>query len=159
MGSSVGSGHGNVRLSTLDATVACVSDSADPNKFTAAARRRGRWWIIQCDQMPAAISQVRRLRDAAGVHREAIAYVAGIPQAQVDLTVHPEVDDDIRQHIEQVHALRHQAQRIGSQAEAQWAATARTLHERGWTYREIGTALSVSHQRAYQLVEQARLIG
>lgn len=148
-----------MRLATLDAIVVCVSDPADANEFTATARRSGGWWVIQCDQIPAAISQVRRLRDATGVHREAIAYVAGIPQAQVDLTVHPVVDDDVRHHLEQVHALRQQAQRIGSQAEAQWAATAHTLHERGWTYREIGTALSVSHQRAYQLVEQAELTG
>jgi len=110
--------------------------------------------VIQCDQLPAAISQVRSLNTAAETHREAIAFVAEVPDDQVNVTVRPEVDTDVRQQIEQVRALREQVR--GMEAEAKWAAAASTLHERDWTYRDIGKALSISYQRVHQLVDEAK---
>ena len=56
-------------------------------KYTATARRDGLWWVVQCDQLPAAISQVRRLDQAPDIHREAIAFVAAIPADQIEVDV------------------------------------------------------------------------
>lgn len=58
-------------------------------EFTATARRDGKWWVVQCDQHPTAFSQVTRLDRAEEVHREAIAFVADIPIADVTVTVRP----------------------------------------------------------------------
>ncbi len=124
--------------------------------YTATARRSDGWWVIQCDQLPAAISQVRSLNTAAEIHREAIAFVAEVPDDQVSVTVRPEVDTDVRQQIEQVRALREQVRGMEAEAEAKWAAAASTLHERDWTYRDIGKALSISYQRVHQLVDEAK---
>lgn len=56
--------------------------------YTATAQRvEGGWWMVQCDQHPAALSQVRRLDHAADEHREAIAFVTGEPVAEVTVTV------------------------------------------------------------------------
>ncbi|MBF4587863.1 hypothetical protein EDF31_101154 [Curtobacterium sp. PhB142] len=44
--------------------------------FTSHAHREGRWWVVQNDQVPGAISQVSRIELAAGAQREAIAFVA-----------------------------------------------------------------------------------
>jgi predicted RNase H-like HicB family nuclease len=49
----------------------------DMTRYTATARRCGDWWMVQCDQLPGALSQVRSLAKAAEVHREAIAFVSG----------------------------------------------------------------------------------
>jgi len=39
--------------------------------FTSTARKDGRWWVVQCDQYPGAISQVARLDQAQEHQREA----------------------------------------------------------------------------------------
>lgn len=124
--------------------------------YTATARRSKGWWVIQCDQLPAAISQVRGLNHAAQIHREAIAFVADVPEEQVSVIVRPEVDRDVGEQIAQVRAIREQLRGMEAEAEAKWAAAAATLHERDWTYRDIGKALSVSYQRVHQLVNQAK---
>jgi hypothetical protein len=52
-------------------------------RYTATAHHVAGWWIVQCDQHPGALSQVRRLDQAADVHREAIAFVVGVPADEV----------------------------------------------------------------------------
>jgi len=47
-------------------------------EFTSTARKDGRWWVVQCDQQPGAISQVARLDQAPAHQREAIAFVADL---------------------------------------------------------------------------------
>jgi len=42
---------------------------------------------VQCDQHPGALSQVKRLDQAAEEHREAIAFVAEVPVDEVDVEV------------------------------------------------------------------------
>lgn len=54
-------------------------------------------WDIEyvcSDQLPAAISQVRRLDQAAEIHREAIAFVAGTVAADVEVDVIADVAGD-----------------------------------------------------------------
>ncbi len=41
--------------------------------YTSQARKEGRWWVVQNDQQPGAISQVTRLDQAADAQREARA--------------------------------------------------------------------------------------
>lgn len=55
--------------------------------FTATARRDGEGWLLQCDQHPGAISQVDTLDGAADVHAEAVAFVAGLPQDTITVTI------------------------------------------------------------------------
>lgn len=64
-------------------------------RYTATARRDGQWWVVQCDQLPAAISQVRRLDRAAETHREAIAFVAGVAEADVEVDLSPVVVEPV----------------------------------------------------------------
>lgn len=74
--------------------------------YTAAARREGRWWIVQCDQSPGAISQVSRLDQADEVHREAIAFVADLPTESVTVTVRPDVDPEVSSELDEARRLR-----------------------------------------------------
>jgi len=52
--------------------VATVTQTLTSN-FTSTARKDGRWWVVQCDQHPGAISQVARLDQAQEHQREAAA--------------------------------------------------------------------------------------
>jgi hypothetical protein len=56
-------------------------------EFSSTARLDGRWWVVQCDQHPGALSQVNTLDGAEAVHAEAIGFVASIPQDTVNVTV------------------------------------------------------------------------
>ncbi len=119
-------------------------------RYTATARRDGQWWMVQCDQLPAAISQVRRLGQAAETHREAIAFVAEIAEADVDVTA--VMDEPVASQLQHVAQLRAAARDAEQEARALWSASAHELHESGMTVRDIGAVLGVSYQRAHQLV-------
>lgn len=120
--------------------------------YTATARRDGVWWVVQCDQLPAAISQVRRLDQAAEVHREAIAFVAGVPVAEVAVVVTADVPTAISDNLRRVAALRAAAASAELEARELWSTAARELQANGLTVRDVGTVLGVSYQRAHQLV-------
>ena len=80
-------------------------------RYTATAHREAGWWIVQCDQHPGALSQVRRLDQAAGVHREAIAFVVGVPADEVEVGVRPEVPEQVAAHLRRAEEAAAQAQR------------------------------------------------
>lgn len=125
--------------------------------YTATAQRvGGGWWMVQCDQHPGALSQVRRLDKAPDEHREAIAFVTGEPAEQVHVTVVPRLEPAVEAELAAVRQLADAAARTASQAADQRAALARRLHDDGLTVRDIGQILGVSYQRAGQLVSAGK---
>ena len=46
------------------------------------------WWVLEAPEV-GAVSQTRRLEQAADEMREAIAHLAGLPEAEVDIEVCP----------------------------------------------------------------------
>jgi len=121
-------------------------------RYTATARRDGSWWVVQCDQLPAAISQVRRLDQAGGIHQEAIAFVAGVPASEVEVEVMADVPAGVTDTLRRVASLRAEVASAEVEARSLWSAAARELHTAGLTVRDVGTVLGVSYQRAHQLV-------
>lgn len=121
-------------------------------RYTATARRDGPWWVVQCDQLPAAISQVRRLDQAAEIHQEAIAFVAGVPAGEVEVEVVADVPAGVTENLRRVATLRAEVASAELEARSLWSAAARELHAAGLTVRDVGTVLGVSYQRAHQLV-------
>ncbi|MCL2737135.1 MAG: hypothetical protein FWD75_11030 [Propionibacteriaceae bacterium] len=57
--------------------------------YHVTATREGRWWALQCQEEPGALSQTARLEQAADTIREAIAWVAGIAEDSFDIEVVP----------------------------------------------------------------------
>ena len=57
-----------------------------------AERGRGPWWVTECAEV-GAVSQVRRLDQAADDIREAIAYLSGLPEDSFDIEVAPVLPD------------------------------------------------------------------
>lgn len=53
-----------------------------------AERGRGDWWVLEAPEV-GAVSQVKRLDEAADEMREAIAYLAGLPIGEVHIDVRP----------------------------------------------------------------------
>lgn len=125
--------------------------------YTATAQRvDDGWWMIQCDQYPGALSQVRRLDQAPGVHREAIAFLTGEPPEQVSVTVTPQLSSDVEEGLANVRRLADTAARAADQAADQRIALAQRLREDGLTVRDIGQIMGVSYQRAGQLITDSK---
>ena len=125
-------------------------------RYTATAHRAAGWWIVQCDQHPGALSQVRRLDQAASVHREAIAFVVGVPTDEVEVKVRPEIPEQVTVHLCRAEEAAAQAQRATAQERAERAAAARAAQDAGLTVRDIGAVMGVSFQRAQQVLAMSR---
>lgn len=89
--------------------------------------------MVQCDQHPGALSQVRRLDRAQVAHREAIAFITGEPADQVQVTVVPRLEPALEAELVTVRQLADTAARTAArtagQAAEQRAALARRLHD------------------------------
>lgn len=89
---------------------------------------------------------------AVATHREAIAFVTGVAEADVEVDVVPVVAEPVASNLRRVAELREVARGAEQEARTLWSASAQGLHEMGMTVRDIGTVLGVSCQRAHQLV-------
>ena len=122
-------------------------------RYTVTAQRAGRWWALQCVEVPGALSQVARL-DQADQIVEAIAWVAGVDPATVEIDVQPVLPPAAAEHAARAAQLREDADLARSAAAAEHREAAGVLHEAGLSVRDIGAVLGVSFQRAHQLVSE-----
>ena len=123
------------------------------HEFTSTARKDGRWWVVQCDQYPGAISQVARLDQAQEHQREAIGFVAGLPQETIAVAVRAVLDPAITLEMEEADRLRKEAESAADLSAERRRHAAMAMKAAGLTVRDIGTVLHVSHQRAHQLLK------
>ena len=121
-------------------------------RYTVTAERSGRWWSLHCIEAPGALSQVARL-DQADQIREAIAFVADVPAESVEINLRVDLPESVQAHLAAATRLRDEADAARSESAAEVRRAARELASRGFSLRDIGTMLDVSHQRAHQLVK------
>lgn len=121
-------------------------------RYTVTAERGRRWWVLQCVEHPGAVSEVARLDQAPEAMREAIAFVAQVDPATVEVEVRPVVPPEAGEHAVAASRLREQAREATHEAARESRAAARVLRDAGLSVRDVGTVLGVSHQRAHQLL-------
>jgi predicted RNase H-like HicB family nuclease len=56
-------------------------------RFTMTATRVGDWWALECLEVPGALTQVRDLAEAESMMREAIAFVAEVPEDSFEVVL------------------------------------------------------------------------
>lgn len=120
--------------------------------YTVEATRSGTWWSLQCMEAPGALSQSKSLAEAKRIMPEAIAFMVGVPEAQVKVDIVPVIPKPVRVHLDEAARLREEVARANSQAAAESRLAARELRNTGMTVRDIGETLGVSYQRAAQLI-------
>lgn len=120
--------------------------------YTVTAERGRRWWLLQCVEHPGAISEVIRLDQAADAMREAIAFVAEVDPATVEVDLRPVVPTAVTEHVQAAAHYREQAHGANRSAAQESRAAARALRDSGLSVRDVGTVLGISHQRAHQLL-------
>lgn len=120
-------------------------------RYTSTAVRDGRLWRVQADDFPGAISTVTTLKDAARVQREAIAWVGGMAESDVEVHVRVVLPEGLMELTEHARHL------VAEAAEAQREAAARSreavaaLKRAGLTGADVAVVLGVSPQRVSQL--------
>ena len=122
-------------------------------QFRVTAERGNGVWVLESDL--GAVSQVRRLDQAADEMREAIAYLAGVPVAEVDVVVVPVLPEDYVAATARSERLRADAARAQHEAAVAAREAAAALLSAGLSMRDAAVVMGVSHQRVAQLVKGA----
>ena len=99
-----------------------------------------------------AVSRVRRLDQVEDEMREAIAHLAGLPESEVEVDVRATLPEDCVEHVGQARRLRAEAEAASRRAAEESRLAARSLRNRGLTFRDVGSIMGVSQRRAAQLL-------
>lgn len=106
---------------------------------------------MQCDQVPAAISEVTRLDQAADHQREAIAFVLDVPESDVTVTVHAALEAELEAEINSVRDLEAQLTQLEHDTRKRRVELISDLQRAGLSLRDVGSVLDISPQRVHQL--------
>lgn len=120
------------------------------NTFTALTERSEGWWSVQLKEDPGLLTQTRRLDQIADMVRDALELFPELTDDPENAIVNIEFREgesiaDIANQAVQANQKAKQAQEEASQLMRQAAAE---LSKKGLSYRDIGTLLGVSFQRA-----------
>lgn len=126
-------------------------------RYTVTAERgSGPVWVFQCVEHPGAISEGKRLSDAAELMPEIIAFVAEVPEDAIELDVRPMLPEDV---LREVHAIKEAAASLMTQQVKVGDLSrrvAKRLVSAGLSGRDAAAVLGVSPQRVSQLVKESR---
>ncbi|AEG80564.1 transcriptional regulator [Corynebacterium ulcerans] len=123
------------------------------NTFTALTERSEGWWSVQLKEDPGLLTQTRRLDQIPDMVRDALELFPELTDDPYKDIVNIEFREgeaiaDIANQAVQANQKAKQAQEEASQLMRQAAAE---LSQKGLSYRDIGTLLGVSFQRAQKL--------
>lgn len=119
--------------------------------YTVTARRSRSWWALEVPDLPGVYSQVKRLDQAEGEARDAIAVMLDIEPDDVDVNVEadiPEAAQDALAKVREAQAARERATELERIA---MRCAAETLTQ-DLSQRDAGQLLGVSFQRISQLL-------
>ncbi len=113
------------------------------------------WWVITAPDVPGAISQCRRLDQAAENIAEAISLMVDQDVSPDQVTVDWDVPGEAGELAHQASELREKAERIAAEASEKAEIAVVELRGRKFSYRDIGVMTKMSYQRAQQIAEKA----
>ncbi len=123
--------------------------------YRVEAELDGRFWHIRVPEVGRS-TQARSLREIEPMARDLIAIMEEVPGDSLRLDIHVTLPQDVQQELERSAELRDRAARQQAEASRLMRDAACRLRERGLSLRDVGKALGMSHQRAHQLVDEAR---
>jgi hypothetical protein len=130
-----------------------TTQRARSDVYEVLAERDGRHWFLRVDGLPGVFSQVRRLDQAEGMARDAIAAFLDIPADGFGITVAVKLPEDLERDVAGVIDLRGAIDRTEREyAEQTRRIATRLVQGEGMTVREAGRLLGLSYQRVNQLV-------
>lgn len=118
-------------------------------RITVTAERGNGVWVLESDN--GAVSQVRSLAQAADEMREAVAYLAGVTEDDIEIDVVPILPTQFTEAQQRAERLRTESARLQHEAAQASHEAARTLVGAGLSMRDAAIVMGVSHQRIAQL--------
>lgn len=110
------------------------------------------WWVITVPEVRGAISQARRLDQVAENVHEVLELMTGEKPDQYEIDLRWSVPGEAGATAEQARRIREEVDALTENLEAVSVEAVRRLRMDGFSYRDIGMMLGISHQRAHQLV-------
>jgi len=120
-------------------------------RYLVRVRRDSNLWFIEIPELDGA-TQARYLKEVEAMAEDFIANATGRGSAEFELDIEFELPDGVAALLAQVTALRREASLAEASAAEKYRAAAKALKTGGYTVRDIGAVLKVSHQRAQQLI-------
>ncbi|MDR0945432.1 MAG: hypothetical protein LBM66_04635 [Bifidobacteriaceae bacterium] len=121
------------------------------SRYTIHATRSksGKVWVLEgCG----AVGQVKRLDQAPGLMREAVAYLKNAPIEDVEINLDIQLSEQDARVLADLEQAKAQAKAADREAAAAQRRAARRLHSDGLSLRDVGRIMGISGQRAGQLV-------
>ena len=127
--------------------------------YAVTATRAGDWWALEVPEVPGAASRARRLDQAEGAAREAIAVLLDVPADSVGVQIEPELAGPSGELLHVARIARERAELAQEEARATTIAAVQTFARQGMTVRDIGRLIGVSHQQAAKLLRRGERPG
>ncbi len=118
--------------------------------YRVECRRYGSWWQVTVPQVEQASTHARRLDQVDARAREMLAGLLKMPEDSLRLDVQPQWEGDIATQLDELYAVMRAAERAADLKRS----TAVMLAGKGFTLRDIATALGCTHQRVQQLIQE-----
>lgn len=119
--------------------------------YTVTAEQDGKFWFVRIPELDGA-TQGRTLSEVPEMAGDYISTVTGEAEGSFRIKLQLKLPEAVREHLRRSRELREEELRLRAQATEEAKAAALELRGHGYTMRDIGVALEVSHQRVSQLV-------
>jgi len=124
--------------------------------FDVKVYRDGKWWMVEIPAIDG-LTQARRLGEIETMARSYISVdqdlaPSSVELGQIEIVV---AGHDLASTMGQIAALKVKAREAEEHATRLMRSTAHELADADVPLRDIGTALSVTHQRVHQLLQDA----
>lgn len=122
--------------------------------YTAVCEREGKWWVVTVPELErGGVTQVRRIDQVEETVRDLVLLMTG--EEPGEIVVDPRLEKELAAELAAAKTLRGKFEELRTRAAEAQLRIARNLWNAGFTHRDIGQLLGVSHQRAQQLVREA----
>lgn len=119
-----------------------------------AALRGDDGWQLRCEELPGVTLRVARLSNAHVHARRAAASAFGLPAADLEIVIAPELPESIVWRLERVQDMQEDiADRI-ERARGELAEVVQMLRGRGFSQREVSIVLGISLGRVRSLEQE-----
>ncbi|MCF2707358.1 type II toxin-antitoxin system HicB family antitoxin [Arcanobacterium haemolyticum] len=119
--------------------------------YTAQATRTEGWWVVEVPEVPGLFTQAKRLDQIPDMVRDALTLFPEIEPYPGQADIRIEATGELGREAERVRQLRETARQAQTEATNELTRLTKELSEQGMPYRDIGTLLDISFQRANTL--------
>ncbi len=123
--------------------------------YRATVTREDGWWMVSVPELEL-LTQAISWGEVEAMARGVIAAALDVETSDVRVDLEADPGSEARHLIESARDKASRADTLRDESLADNQAAARSLHAAGWSYRNIGKMMGLSHQRAEQLVKGRR---